>query len=101
MKAERAVSQPVVYRLKGDQRQPLVDAQLGNLLVLHAMRPAPQDLPLAHLRKVARLRLREQDDVAFRQQLIPGTKPSETGRQLPVGHAEALAVSAFEIDVLP
>ena len=75
MQAERAVGIPVVHRLKGDQRQPPLDAQLGDLLVLHTMRPAPQDLPIPHLREVLGLRLGQQDDIAFREEFFTGAKP--------------------------
>ena len=66
VQVERAVIGPVVHGLERDQGQPPVDAQLGDVLVLHAVRPAPQHLALAHVRKVLRQRLGQQDDVAVR-----------------------------------
>ena len=47
------------------------------------------------------LRLGQQDDVAVRDQLAAGAKPGDLRRQLLVGHAELLAVAAFEVDAFP
>src|SRR6266851_7560340 len=98
MQAERAVARPVVHRLKGDQGQPPVNAQLGDFLVLDAVRPAPQDLPLAQLAEVSRQRLGEQDDIAVRQELLMGAETSDMARQPLVGHAETLTVAVLEVD---
>ena len=47
---EVAALAPVVHRLPGDEGQPAVDGQLGHLAVLHAVRPAPDDLARAQRR---------------------------------------------------
>ena len=98
MQTERAVRIPVVHRLKGDQGQPPLDAQLGDLPVLDTVRPAPQDLPVPHLREVLGLRFGQQDDIAFREELVAGAKPGHQRGQLVIGHAEPLAVAVLEID---
>ena len=98
---EGTIGRPVVHCLERDQRQPPVDAQLGDLLVLDTMRPAPQDLPLPHLREVQWLRLGQQDDIAFREELLTGAKPCHAGRELLVGHAETLTVAALKVDAFP
>ena len=65
------------------------------------MRPAPQDLADPHLREVLGLRLRQQDDIAFREEFLTGAKPGHARRQLFVGHAKPLAVTALKIDTFP
>ena len=65
------------------------------------MRPAPQDLPVPHLREVLGLRLGQQDDIAFREEFFTGAKPGHARCQLVIGHAEPLAVAALEIDTFP
>ena len=46
-------------------------------------------------------RLGQQDDVAVGDELVAGQQPGDVRRQLLVGHAEALAVAAFEVDARP
>ena len=46
---EPAVGLPVIHRLERDQRQPPIDGDLGQGGVLHAVRPAPDDLSRPHL----------------------------------------------------
>ena len=99
VQAELAVVRPVVHRLEGDQGQTPVDGQLGDLLVLHAVRPAPQDLPVPQFGEVLRQRLGQQDDVAVGDQPRAGQQPGDQWRQPLVGHAEAFAVALFEKDV--
>jgi hypothetical protein len=70
VQAERAVGGPVVHRLEGDERQPPFHGQLRELLVLDAVRPAPQHLTFAQLRDVVGDRLEQQDDVALRDELL-------------------------------
>ena len=101
MQAERAVARPVIHRLKSDQGQPPVNAQLGDFLVLDTVRPAPQDLALAQLAEVGWQRLWEQDDIAVRQELLMGAETSDMARQLLVGHAETLTVAVLEVDAPP
>jgi hypothetical protein len=65
------------------------------------MRPAPQDLADPHLREVRGLRLRQQDDIAFREEFLTGAKPGRARRQLFIGHAKPLAIAPLEIDTFP
>ncbi len=95
MQAERAVSGPVVHRLERDQGEPPVDAQLRDLRVLNTMRPAPQDLARSHALEVGCLRLWEQDDGAIREELGAGPEPGDALREVLVGDAERLAVTAL------
>ena len=44
VQAEPAVGLPVVHRLERDQRQPPIDGDLSQGGILHAVRPAPDDL---------------------------------------------------------
>ena len=101
VQAEAAVAGPVVHRLEGDQRELLVDGQLGDGPVLDAVRPAPEDLPVAELGQVLGLRLGQEDDVGFRQQLRARGDAPHQRRQLGVGNAEALAVAFLEDQLLP
>src|ERR1035441_7699863 len=98
VQAERTIGRPVIHRLEGDQRQPAVDADLGDLLVLDAMRPAPQHLSLPPRQQVLWLRLGKQDDIAFRDELVTRAKAGDKWRQLFVRNAETVAVTALEID---
>ena len=101
VEAEAAVAGPVVHRLESDQRQFLVDGQLGDGPVLHAVRPAPEDLPVAELGQVLGLRLRQEDDVGGRQQLLSRCDAPHERRELGVGKAEALAVAFLEDQPVP
>jgi hypothetical protein len=65
------------------------------------VRPAPQDLPVPHLREVLGLRLGQQDDIAFCEELRTGAKPGHGRGQLLIGHAETLAITALEINAFP
>ena len=65
------------------------------------MRPAPQDLPVPHLRQVRGLRFGQQDDIAFCEEFRTGAKPGHGRCQLLIGHTEPLAIAALEIDTLP
>jgi hypothetical protein len=62
----------VVHRLEGDQGELVVDGDLGELRVLHAVGPPPQDLPGAQLGDLAEQRLGLQDDVALLDELLAG-----------------------------
>ncbi len=101
VQAERTVSGPVVHGFEGDQRQPPLDAQLGDCLVLDAMRPPPQDLPVSHLLQVRQLRLRQQEDIAFREELRTCPQPRDVWPELLVGHAETLTVTTLKVDAIP
>src|SRR5512146_2821478 len=98
---EGTSGRPVVHCLERDKREPPVDAQLGDLLVLDTMRPAPQDLPLPHPFEVRWLRLGQQDDIAFRDELRTGAKPCDAGREPLVGYAETLTVAVLKVDTFP
>ena len=52
MQFERAVATPQVHRLERDKRLSTVDGVLSQLLVLHAVRPAPQHLAAAKLGQI-------------------------------------------------
>ena len=45
--------------------------------------------------------LGEQDDIAVRQELVTGAQASDIARQLPVRHAEPLAITALKVDAPP
>ncbi len=91
----------MVHRLEGDQGEPSVDGQLGERLVLHAVRPAPQDLTLAQLGHVAVQRLGLQDDVALGDQLLVAAHAGDELAQVVVADAEPLAVAGLEVHPLP
>lgn len=98
MQFERAVATPEVHRLEGDKRLSTVDGVLGQRLVLHTVRLAPQRLAAAELRKIAGVWLEQQSDIALRDQLRARTHPGHAFRQLRIGDAEILPISPFEID---
>ncbi len=98
VQVERAVVGPVVHRLEGDQGQPPVDRDLGEPLVLDAVRPAPENLPLAEIDEFGRERLGQQHDIAFGEELLPRAEAADHGRQVRVGDAEALRVTVFKKD---
>lgn len=100
MDAEGARGGPVVHGLPGDQGQPSVDADLGHLLVLHTVRPAPQDLALAQLGDVVVHRFGQQRDVALGDEPLAGAQAYHEWSQRVVGDAEAFAVALFEEDPL-
>ena len=60
-----------------------------------------KDLALAHLRKVLRQWLGEQDDIAVHQQLLTAAEASNVARQLPVRHAEPLTVATLKVNAPP
>ena len=101
VEAERPVRGPVVHRLEGDHRQSPVDRLLGDLDVLYAVRPSPENLPRTHLGEVRRQRLGKQDDVRVREQLLVRTEPADQRPELLVRHAEVLAVSGLEEHPVP
>ena len=101
VEADRAVAGPVVHRLEGDQRELLVDGHLGELRVLHAVGPAPQDLPGTEGGDVGVLRLGQQHHVRLGQELGARGEPGDVRRERAVGGAEALAVPVLEPDLRP
>ncbi len=58
VQAHAPVTLPVVHRLEGDQGQPTIDGDLGQGRVLHAVRPAPDDLFGPHLLEILGLHFR-------------------------------------------
>ena len=73
VEVERAVAAPMVHLLPGDQRQPALDGDLGDLLVLHAVHPSPEHGALGQLEQVRRHRLR---DAATRRTSRPADRVS-------------------------
>ena len=65
------------------------------------MRPPPQDLSVSHLLQVRQLRLRQQDDIAFREELRTCPQPRDVWPELLVGHAETLTVTTLKVDAIP
>ena len=63
----RAVDRPVVHGLQAShgQRQMIVDGELGDGLVLDAVRPPPQHLPYSEVGQVIGGRLGQEDDIAL------------------------------------
>ena len=100
VQVERAVVGPVVHGLERDQVEPLVDRELGESRVLHAVRPAPQGLSLAELGDVLEQRFGQHDDVAPGDQLRARQEARHEGGQLLVRHAERLAVTALQVDAV-
>ena len=94
-------ARPVVHRLERDQREVLVDGALGDLAVLHAVRPAPEHLTVAEVVEVGRLRLREQHDIGRSDHLGSRSDAADQRTQVVVVHAEPRAVAALEHDLLP
>lgn len=90
----------MVHGLPGDQGQPPVDGDLGHLLVLHAVRPSPQDLALAQLGDVVVHRLGQQRDVALGDELLARAQAGDEWSQRVVGDAEPFAVALLEEDPL-
>jgi hypothetical protein len=96
VQAKAAVGLPVVHRLPRDERQALVDGELGDLAVLHAVRPPPQHLSIAQLGEVGGLRLRKQHDIGLRHGLFAAEHRPDEGLELRIGNAEAQPVAALE-----
>ena len=85
----------MVHGLKGDQRQLLVNGELGDGPVLDAVRPAPQNLPVLQLCKIFSLRLGQEHDVGLRYDLLSGGHRAHQGGQHVVGHAKTGPISGF------
>ena len=91
----------MVHRLERDQRQPPIDGDLGQRGVLHAVRPAPDDLSVIHFCEILGLHLGQQDDVAVGDELLAGADAADEFGQSVVGGAELRAVAVLEEDPLP
>jgi hypothetical protein len=91
----------VVHRLERDQGQVPVDRQLGQRLVLHAVRPAPQHLAGLDQRDIGELGLGQQYHVGAGDHVGAGREPGDERGQVAVGEPEALAVPVLERDPAP
>ena len=98
---EPAVGLPVIHRLEGDQRQPPIDGDLGQGGILHAVRPAPDDLSHMEFGEILGLDLGQQDDVAVGDELFPGADSTDEFGQCVVRGAEIRAVAVLEEDPRP
>ena len=87
---------PGVHRLPGNERHSLVDAYLGDCRALHAVGPAPQDLPVAKEGKVRLRRLGQQDHVAARKQFLPAHDPGDMFCQICPIHPELGPVALLD-----
>src|SRR5450631_3269 len=87
---------PVIHRLPGNERQPLVDADLRQLRVLDGVRPAPEHLALAKAGDILQGGLGQQDDVAGGDDLLTWANARDLGAELLVGDPVVLAVAALE-----
>jgi hypothetical protein len=76
----------------------VVDAQLGDGVVLDAVRPAPQHLALPQFGDVVFGGLGQDDHVASRDQLLPRPQAGHRPGELRVSYAEPLTVTALEED---
>ena len=74
MELERPLDAPVVHGLERDQREVAIDGHLGELRVLDAVRPPPQDLAVTQVRQILRERFGQQEDVVVLDQLLPGAQ---------------------------
>jgi hypothetical protein len=61
----------------------------------------PHRTCLSHLSEVQRLWLRQQDDIAFPEELLAGQEPCHRWPEHVVGYAEALAIAALKVDPFP
>ena len=100
MEVESAIAVPVVHRFPGDDRRPGVDRGLGQLLVLDAVGPAPEDLTFPHLGDIGRQRLRLKQHVAFGDQFFVAAMPTNQRREVGIAEAEVAAVAMLEEDPL-
>ena len=85
VQAEAAVAAPVVHGLPRDEREALVDGELRDLGILHAVRPAPQHLALPQGLHVGGLRLGQQHDVGPVENLCPIEHAAHEGLELGIG----------------
>ncbi|GAB2724508.1 hypothetical protein GCM10027038_23850 [Arthrobacter bambusae] len=65
------------------------------------MRPAPENLTVAEVGEVFRLRFGQEDDIRIRDQFFAACHATDQRLKLAVRKAEALAVAALQPDVLP
>jgi hypothetical protein len=91
----------VVHGFERDERQPLVDRELRQFLVLNAVRPPPQDLSISHPGEITEYRLGLQQDVALLDQLLARPEAADPRAQLIVADAESGTVTLFEEDAVP
>ena len=101
VQAKTAVAGPVVHGLKGDERELLIDGQLGDGTVLHTVGPAPERLAIAEFGKILGLRLGQEDDVTVGDQFLTSAESANQRFKLAVRDAETLAVAMLEAELLP
>ena len=101
VEAEVAVVRVVVHRLPRDQRLATVDRNLGQALVLNAVRPPPQHPALGQRLEVPDDRFRYQHDVAFRHQLLPRAKTGEHTDEPRIGHVVGVAIPVLDVGASP
>jgi hypothetical protein len=100
VEAEPVVARPVVHRLEGDQRESSIDGELGDLAILHTVRPPPEHLTFAQLGQVFGLRLGQHHHVRSGDDLVAGNDAAHERRQPLVGEAELLAVARLQDDAV-
>lgn len=96
MQAEAPVGVPVVHRFEGDEGEPLVDRQLRDLGVLHAVGPAPHRLPVAKREQIDRLHLGQKDHLAALDQLGAAENSSHVRSQVVIRHVEFGSVAGLD-----
>jgi hypothetical protein len=82
VQVEVPIAGPVVHGLEGDQRQPLIDSDLGDRGVLNAVWPAPEDLSFAHCLEIVRHGFGEHDDLPLREELLARLDSADQRPQL-------------------
>ena len=95
---ESAVGLPVIHRLEGDQRQPPIYGDLCQGGILHAVRPAQDDLSHVEFRQILGLNLGQQDDVAVGDELFAGADSTDESGQFVVRGTEVRAVAMLNED---
>ncbi len=101
VQAEPAVGLPVIHRLEGDQRQPPINGDLREGGILHAVRPAPDDLSHIEFREILGLDFGQQNDVAVGDELVSGADSTDEFGQCVVRGAKVRAVAMLEEDPRP
>ncbi len=91
-----AVAAPQEHRLEGDQRQPPVDRRLGDLALLHAVGPSPQDSPGLQLLEIFGHGFGQDHDVARSQDLGPTRQGDAELLEPVIADSEVGAVAFFE-----
>ena len=85
-----------MHGFPSNERQAAINRNLGELLVLNAVRPAPQNLAGRELHEVVHDRFRKQDHVALSHQLLPRADASNVLGEALVRDSEAMGVIVLE-----